>query len=424
MIEAGMEYWSRHPEESPGQEALAARDFIKELRNSKSPDLNAYAKGDIDNNPIAVLWAQFFQRQQGLQNKLIIPPYFQDIFLFSVLDQHLKNAHDHDGVSRMILNLVRDFKKEHFHQNYYDIREHEFRTLWDTILPTHVMRLYDVDPDFTEAFLKETLLLQNDLSSWFWDREFARQLVTEYAKPAFTNALYKNVIRSNAEGKTIKELRPREFEEVTFLYAASLFRVHLLNEGLRPVYEDLCAEMVERFQQGTQSVLEALLARAAGASRDEDWIRQTLDQMEPSLRGTLIEWLDIRQDTLHFAENHVRPDEIEIGRGTLQAYKALKASAEGETQELKEALLTKPYAMNYHLIREIQNIPEIQTDRDYWDSWRREIDHQILIRNYYERAIGYLASDNLCPSFEVRDDRFIRLLTLIKSVRFHLQPTR
>lgn len=137
LIEKGIQHWAHNPEEAPGREASAARGFIQQLRHSDRPDLTGYAEDNSESNPIAALWAQFFLRQQGHLKELKPPPYYRHIFALAfTLDPYLENAADHEGVSRMVLDIVRDLKEKHFLQHYYDINENDFSIFWSTARPS------------------------------------------------------------------------------------------------------------------------------------------------------------------------------------------------------------------------------------------------------------------------------------------------
>ncbi len=391
---------------APWKENLAAQPFIRGLRKLERPDFEAYASLDVNENPIAVLWAQFALAREGTLDAVSIPDHFLHLLFLSLgFYGNLMNREDDHLISRLTLDAFGRLSRDNFLREYYDPAYRErYGRIWQMDIPTHAINLSTYDPDYVHQWLYDLLLLKNDISAWYWDREFAEKMVNNYAYNAFDedDVIHRKHFYDDEAGKWMYRERHKTPLEITRDMAFTVLTMFENHESLTEIFRQLCPDLAHAYWERTTAIFEGLAAYAETPLRDEKWMAEICHNIELRLNGVLSWSTDLR-DIGKYRKSY-KLEQMPVRHVVREQYEQLELSIEEEgcrnqMEQLKDLLLQEEYCLNYYVIKRLSSDDGVFVDESFWSEWR-EVVGRVLDKHYhFERCIGHLARIRVCQEY-------------------------
>lgn len=360
----------------------AAVPFLEHIRGHKEPQLERFINEDISSNPMAVLWAQYFQIKEGRRTRITNPDQFRHLGLFLSLGFYLKDDEDRALVAKLFLEALSRLDKESFLQSYYDAsHECAYDQLWTISIPTSMLWLSDNDVESIYNFVHGYVFLKHDIGAWCWDRDFAKRIVTEYASSVF---IKDNQLNKDTMDYPINYRGDIEYEVMTRMMTYAILGAKVPNPKWAAYQSDLYADLIYKVAEETRLLFNAIKIYGEKEGSDKEWTTYHLSEMMFTILGLSPSSIPKIIDA-EGLESIERLNSDDASRLHERERSVVDANDKDMVMpDIRRALLTKEGCLNTDSLKVMS---QNNADMEFWRQWRSVVEARLAMYDHYCRAI-------------------------------------
>lgn len=157
--------------------------FFDYLATHENPDFASFAAGDVNINPVGVIWSQLELARQGTTNNLRVPEDFRKLYLsIQIWNGRPDSEFNPELRYRMYFDAFRQLKASSFLVTNTDPKTYSifFHSLF-----AQLDKQIEVENPAAKSFMSDWAQAKIDISRWDWDPELQETLIKQHNVPDY-----------------------------------------------------------------------------------------------------------------------------------------------------------------------------------------------------------------------------------------------